>query len=59
LSAPRQLFDSAHAYAASVTIANYDVTYDNLRFIMIKDECRANQLNVVLNWFGELNRQAR
>jgi eukaryotic-like serine/threonine-protein kinase len=41
------------------TSANYDVTADGKRFLMIQDadqDVVAHQLNVVLNWSEELNR---
>jgi len=31
---------------------------DGQRFIMVKDESSAGRLNVVLNWFSDLNRLA-
>ena len=56
LSAPRVLFEQRYAYGAGITIANYDVTRDGQRFVMVKDESTAGRLNVVLNWFEELRR---
>ncbi len=56
LSPPRVLFDQRYAYGAGITIANYDVTSDGQRFVMVKDESTAGRLNVVLNWFQELQR---
>ena len=44
------------ATSLKITIANYDVTRDGQRFIMVKDESTAARLNVVLNWFTDLNR---
>ncbi|MGH9257586.1 MAG: protein kinase domain-containing protein [Vicinamibacterales bacterium] len=57
LSAPRLLFEQAYAFGGGITIANYDVTRDGQRFIMVKDESTAGRLNVVLNWFTDLSRQ--
>ncbi|MCI0423329.1 MAG: hypothetical protein L0387_09395 [Acidobacteria bacterium] len=40
--------------------ANYDVTPDGQRFIMLKSgdkPASAAQINVVLNWFEELKRR--
>lgn len=54
LSPPRVLFEQRYAYGVGVTIANYDVTSDGQRFVMVKDESTAGRLNVVLNWFHEL-----
>jgi hypothetical protein len=56
LSPPRVLFVQRYAYGAGITIANYDVTPDGARFVMIKDESTAGRLNIVLNWFEELKR---
>jgi serine/threonine protein kinase len=56
LSTPRVLFEQRYAYGAGITIANYDVTPDGQRFIMVKDEVTGGRLNVILNWFSELNR---
>ncbi len=36
--------------------AEYDVTPDGQRFLMIKSEQQVTQINVVLNWFEELKR---
>ena len=38
LSAPRVLFEKRYAFGAGITMANYDVTRDGQRFIMVKDE---------------------
>jgi eukaryotic-like serine/threonine-protein kinase len=56
LGAPRLLFDSPYAFGSGITIANYDVSPDGQRFVMVKDESGAGRLNVVLNWSEELNR---
>jgi Tol biopolymer transport system component len=56
LSPPRVLFEQRYAYGAGITIANYDVTRDGQRFVMVKDESTAGRLNVMLNWFQELQR---
>ena len=53
LSSPRVLFDQRYAFGAGVTIANYDVSRDGQRFLMVKDEAGAGRLNVVLNAFTE------
>ena len=58
LSAPGVLFEERYAFGAGITIANFDVSRDGQRFIMIKDESGAGRLNVVLNWFSELERLA-
>lgn len=54
LSSPRVLFEQPYAYGGGITIANYDVTSDGQRFVLIKDEATAGRLNVVLNWSSEL-----
>jgi serine/threonine-protein kinase len=56
LSAPQVLFESRYAFGSGITIANYDVSRDGQRFVMVKDESTAGRLNVVLNWFDELRR---
>ena len=58
LSAPRVLFEQRYAFGAGITMANYDVTRDGQRFIMVKDESGAARLNVILNWLSELTRMA-
>jgi hypothetical protein len=50
LSAPRQLFSRAYAYGAGITIANYDVTKDGQRFLMVRDDTTVGRLRVILNW---------
>jgi hypothetical protein len=56
LTSPRLLFEQQYAYGAGITIANYDVTPDGQRFVMVKDEATAGRLNVVLNWLAYLAR---
>jgi serine/threonine-protein kinase len=58
LSPPHLLFEGRYAFGSGITIANYDVTHDGQRFIMVKDEAGAARLNVVLNWFDDLARVA-
>jgi hypothetical protein len=55
---PKRLFEGEYAYAGE--LANYDVTPDDQAFVMIRGEQRKSwmQLNVVLNWFDELERRA-
>jgi hypothetical protein len=50
LSAPRQLFARPYAYGAGITIANYDVTKDGQRFLMVKDDTAVGRLRVTVNW---------
>ena len=56
LSSPRLLFEQRYAFGAGITIANYDVTRDGQRFVMVKDEAGSGRLSVVLNWFSDLSR---
>ncbi len=55
-SSPVVLFEGRYA----TTFANYDISPDGQRFLMIKaadeEEGQAGQINVVLNWFEELKR---
>jgi Tol biopolymer transport system component len=55
LSQPRQLFEQRYVFQ-NVSLANYDVSPDGQRFVMIKDEAGSGRLNVVLNWTEELKR---
>jgi len=50
LSQPMLLFERPYSYGAGITIANYDVTSDGQRFLMVKDEDNIGRLRVVLNW---------
>jgi serine/threonine-protein kinase len=51
LSQPKLLFEQRYAYGSGITIANYDVTPDGQRFLMIKDES-SGRLNLVMNLIG-------
>jgi serine/threonine protein kinase/Tol biopolymer transport system component len=53
LSAPRQLFVRPYAYGAGITIANFDVTKDGQRFLMVRDDTSLARLRVILNWRAE------
>jgi eukaryotic-like serine/threonine-protein kinase len=55
LSQPRQLFEQRYVFQ-NISVANYDVSSDGQRFVMIKDEAGSGRLNVVLNWTEELKR---
>jgi eukaryotic-like serine/threonine-protein kinase len=55
LSQPRQLFDQRYVFQ-NISLANYDVSPDGQRFVMVKDEAGSGRLNVVLNWTEELKR---
>jgi serine/threonine-protein kinase len=58
LSPPRQLFETRYVYGAGITIANYDVSRDGQRFVMVKAGSTIARLNVVLNWFTDLDAPA-
>jgi Tol biopolymer transport system component len=55
LSQPRQLFEQGYVFQ-NVSLANYDVSPDGKRFVMVKDEAGSGRLHVVLNWTEELTR---
>jgi dipeptidyl aminopeptidase/acylaminoacyl peptidase len=55
-SPPRVLFEQRFAYGSSQTLANYDVLADGQHFVMVKDDTSAGHVNIVLNWFQDLNR---
>jgi serine/threonine-protein kinase len=50
LAPPRRLFERPYSYGAGITIANYDVTKDGLRFLMVKEDTTVGRLRVILNW---------
>ena len=54
LSSPRLLSNQHYAFGASLTTANYDVSQDGQRFVMVKDESGSGRLNVVIKWLAEL-----
>ena len=56
LSAPRVLFEQRYDFGTGQTTANYDVSQDGQRFLMVKDDSDSGRLNVVLDWFDELKR---
>jgi hypothetical protein len=37
-------------------VANYDVSPDGQRFVMVKDDSASGRINLVLNWHEELKR---
>jgi len=57
---PRVLFEGRYNLAPG-TGSNYDVSPDGQRFLMIKpseqEQAAPTQINVVLNWFEELNQK--
>jgi Tol biopolymer transport system component len=58
IGTPHILFDQRYEFGLGQTTANYDVTPDGQRFVMVKGEAGSNRLNVVLNAFDELRRVA-
>jgi hypothetical protein len=59
---PKVLFAGQYQPSQSpVPTANYDVSPDGQRFLMLKpggQDQAATQINVVLNWFEDLKRRA-
>ena len=51
------LFEQRCAFGAGITIANYDVSGDGQRFVMVKGEDSAGRLNVEMNWLSALARE--
>jgi len=56
LSRPRILFEQSFAYGTTITTPNYDVSPDGQGFLMVREPAQTARLNVVMNWFQELNR---
>jgi len=56
LSRARILFEQRYAFGSAQTVANYDVSPDGERFVMVKDDSASGRINVVLNWLEELKR---
>ena len=57
VGAPRLLFEGSYARAVfAISPANYDVTPDGQRFVMVPEKRILNQLQVIVNWFEELKR---
>jgi serine/threonine-protein kinase len=59
LSAPQQLFSRPYAYGAGITIANYDVTKDGQRFLMVRDDTTVGRLRVILGWRADASAARR
>jgi hypothetical protein len=58
---PQLLFERHYEASPQSFLANYDVSPDGQRFLMVKageQESAATQINVVLNWADELRRLA-
>jgi len=57
LSDPHLLFEQRYAFGSAQTVADFDVTKDGQRFLMVKNDSAGARLNVVLNWFEELKQR--
>jgi hypothetical protein len=57
LSPPELLFEQRYAFGPTITVANYAVSQDGQRFLMVKSAAGSERLNVVLNWVEELRRR--
>jgi Tol biopolymer transport system component len=59
--APKTLFEGEYVLLPTISTPNYDVSSDGQRFLMLKAVEQAHspptQINVVLNWFDELNQK--
>lgn len=58
LSDPTVLFEERYSFGSGITNRNYDISADGQRFVMVKDELNTRRLNLVLNWFEELEQLA-
>ena len=54
LSPPVMLFSGRYAFGGGLTIPNYAVANDGNHFVVVKEQSGAH-LNIVLNWFAELD----
>jgi serine/threonine-protein kinase len=57
LSQPMTLFERHYSFGTANTIANYDVSVDGQRFLMVKDDASSGRLNIVLHWLEELKQR--
>ena len=55
LSRPRGRFEQRYVFGGQ-TVANYDVSPDGQRFVMVRHDSAAGRITLVLNWFEELKR---
>lgn len=46
-----RIFERPYAYGSTVALANYDVSADGQRFLMVKPESAVAHLSIMLNWF--------
>ena len=56
LTQPKELFEQRYVFQ-NITLANYDVSPDGQQFLMVKEEAGSGRLNIVLNWFTELQQR--
>jgi len=57
IGAPTLLFETTNMRSANLSsVANYDVSADGERFVMVVSDNSSTELHVVLNWFSELER---
>jgi hypothetical protein len=57
LTPPKALFEQPYFFGGSITTANYDVSRDGQRFLMVKQLANTASFNVVLNWQEELKQR--
>jgi len=53
---PRELFDDTFARRGSAGLADYDVSHDGQRLVMVRERQAqgGGEIRLVLDWFGEL-----
>ena len=60
--APRELFDVSQMFFPSTPLANYDISPDGKRFVMVRntrERTSTQACNVILNWTDELRQRLR
>jgi Tol biopolymer transport system component len=57
LSPPELVFDRPYAYGSNVSIANYSVSADGARLVMVKTLTDSVRLHLVTNWTRQLQRR--
>ena len=55
LTSPVPLFSGRYAFGGGLTLPNFSINRDGSQFILVKDQGGAH-LNVIFNWFSELDR---
>jgi serine/threonine-protein kinase len=56
-SAPEVLFEGDYHAGGATNVPDYDIGGDGERFLMIRKEEPYRRINIVLNWFDELERR--